>query len=344
MFEYMRRVVLLAVAAMGPCFIGCAPQEESSSQTELTIEIVPSGREDDEEELSRPHDAKLQKGVRVFVTFPYTVEDGTPVAAILDDTHHGGGDTVRIHPGRPKEYGLYGTRMSHRLVVWASGRTMWRVGPVWYHVGKVPPARVNDILSSIRVEDYNSVANMSYSYAGYACGHQSYSVMFASKGNGENVILHSPFHYYLANSPYGNDLYAYWDESGRWDLFPTVHYSDSAHLPARKKYTWSEFTNAVPRRFLAYLDTCNSLESKLLPLISEAKHSTMLDPRKHQHRITLISQVYEYRPGTPPKWIPVDGKSLWPAPGSLYYESWQDQEDEDSVNDGESRNEDASSE
>ncbi|HBO45296.1 MAG TPA: hypothetical protein DD670_15485 [Planctomycetaceae bacterium] len=201
---------------------------------------------------------------------------------------------------------------------------MWRVGPVWYHVGQVTPARVNDILSSIQVEDYNNVANMAYSYAGYDMNDMSYSVMFASKGEEENVILYSPFHYHLANSP-RKSLYAYWHESSHGvDYFHTVN-SDDPLVPACKKYTWSEFTNAVPRRFLAYLDTCNSLESKLMPLISEAKDSTMLDPREHCHRITLISQVYEYRPGTPPKWIPIDGKSLWPGPEGYYYESEEQQ-------------------
>ncbi len=35
----------------------------------------------------------------------------------------------------------------------------------------------------------------------------------------------------------------------------------------------------------------------------------------------LISQIYEYRKGKPPKWVQIDGKSLWPGPGSIYYES-----------------------
>jgi len=234
---------------------------------------------------SKERKNELRTGTRIIVTFPWTKEEGIPVAAILDDTNHEGGEGLR--PGEPHEFRLYFHRLAPKFALWANGKVLWIIDSVRYYQGQVAAGEVQKLLSSIQVKEYNTPENMRYSYAGYRLVENHYAVLFVSKGKENNVILCSPFHY-------GESFYAYsyWDES-----------SHIAKLFLKKEYSWQQFSKQVPRSFLTYLQTWESLESKLVKL----KPKTAAKKLTPADKITLISYVYEYREDNPPKWIQVTG-------------------------------------
>ncbi len=119
---------------------------------------------------------------------------------------------------------------------------------------------------------------------------EGYSILFVSKGMEQNIILFFPFHFWWHNLDAEECSYVYWDESS---VSATHFFPD--------KYSWSEFSQKVPKRFFTYLRTWESLESKLLPLIPDsADSSNLMDLRG---TMTLVSQVYEFKEGNPPQWV-----------------------------------------
>jgi hypothetical protein len=197
--------------------------------------------------------------------------------------------------------------MSPRFALWPSGRILWRVGVSRYYEGHIAAAKVKQLLSSVRIDDYNNRGTMRYSYAGYDLCDEHYTVLFLSKGREQNVILCSPFHHWWKRGGEPTLVYRYWDESSLFGVsFPTSNYSwPEAGNEATKTYSWSEFTKIVPKRFLAYLNTWESLEGKLLQLVPDVEHSRQMNPRG---TIILIAYVYEYRDGNSPRWVQVEDK------------------------------------
>jgi len=252
-------------------------------------------------------DHGFKDGNRLLVTLPYSNQDGVPVAAILEDTHHSFGDLpVRLMAGKPVEFKRRRHSLQIRFALWTSGRIMWCPDGVRWYRDHIATADVKKLVASVHIKDCNSHNNMQYSYAGYR--QEYYAVLFVSKGESQNVILCSPFHYFMRTGEKPR-TYVYWNQAGNQEVFYDA-----------KEYSWSQFSNQVPPDFLAYLRSWESLESTLRSVIPKATSSKELDMFG---TTTLVSCVYEYKKGNPAQWVrllpkqlhkldkPVDAIDVW---------------------------------
>lgn len=251
----------------------------------------------EEGERVREEPVSLKTGDRIQVDFPYTEKDGIPVLALLEETGCWQVDRWFKEVGVPAECRLGQQSLLPTLVIWSNGRILWRHELVFFFQTHIPPRRVQEVLSSIQIEAYNTKRNMDYAHAarslqgGVDTGPE-YMVLFVSKGDKENIILRSPFHFWRE----GIGSHVYWDE---------LSYQEDSYDSG---YPWSAFAQQQPKRFFTYLRQWESLEAKILPLLPEkAGSSKRLD---YDEKITLLRCRYEFRDGNPPQWIRVVPKKL----------------------------------
>lgn len=212
---------------------------------------------------------------RIFLTLPFVEPDGVPIVAILDDSNHGV-DIGPFFPNTPKDYQQ---EFEPVLALWPNGKVIWRSDNRQYYQSRISTDAVKELVSSIRIEDYNTTDNMQYSYWGGQLVDEYFTILYVSKGTGDNIILYSPFHFWKPQGTYHS-----WGHS----IFSAESYQAD-------KCSWPQFCEKVPRSFISYLAAWESLQSKLLPLTPDPTASERIDLMEDIRQITYL---YEFKKPT----------------------------------------------
>ena len=257
-----------------------------SSCSDTRDDVVrPQVRKSDESVAEGPN--VREEDERIFLTLPFIEPEGAPIAAILDDTNHFVDDWGPLFPNKPIDYRQ---GIEPIFALWPNGKVIWRTDDRQYYRSRIGTGAVKELLSSIRIEDYNTTDNMRYSYSGGELVEESFMILYVSMGTGDNIILYSPFHQWKTQK-----IYTYWDQSG---VFVESYYAD--------KCSWSQFCEKVPRSFISYLTAWESLQSKLLRLRPDLNASERIDLMEDMRQITYY---YEFKKPTP-GWVRVP-KERW---------------------------------